>query len=244
MYKKDLKPEKNFQQGMMNKNKVLSPRRIQRVYIIDNQSLYRLGFNQILLKSGFFEVCLESDGYVFDKEELAWINPDIVVMDLIYDGRSPFDFIKWVHDNYPSIPILVLSMSDEKIYAERALKTGATGYIMKNADGSSILAALKSVAKHELYVSSKISSQILVKYVGGSEKIDLEPTSVLTDRELEVFALVGGGMNSREISRVLNISIKTVDNHKTSIREKLSLKNHIELSQKAALWQDKAGSWR
>jgi phosphoglycolate phosphatase len=110
---------------------------------------------------------------------------------------------------------------------------------MKNADSGSVLAALKSVAKNELYVSSSISSQILVKYVGGAEKINLEPTSVLTDRELEVFALVGGGMNSREISRVLNISIKTVDNHKTSIREKLSLKNHIELSQKAALWQDR-----
>jgi len=228
----------------MNKNKVLGQRRTQRVYVIDNQPLYRLGFVQILSKSGFFEVCLEAEGYVFDKEEFAWIDPDIIVMDLIYDGRSPFDFIRWVRDNYPSVPVLVLSMSDEKIYAERALKAGATGFIMKNADGNSVLAALKSVAKHELYVSGSISSQILVKYVGGAEKIDLEPTSVLTDRELEVFTLVGSGMNSREISRILNISIKTVDNHKTSIREKLSLKNHIELLQKAALWQEKSGTGR
>jgi len=228
----------------MNKNKVLGQRRTQRVYVIDNQPLYRLGFVQILSKSGFFEVCLEAEGYVFDKEEFAWIDPDIIVMDLIYDGRSPFDFIRWVRDNYPSVPVLVLSMSDEKIYAERALKAGATGFIMKTADGNSVLAALKSVAKHELYVSGSISSQILVKYVGGAEKIDLEPTSVLTDRELEVFTLVGSGMNSREISRILNISIKTVDNHKTSIREKLSLKNHIELSQKAALWQEKSGTGR
>lgn len=228
----------------MNKNKVLSHRRTLRVYIIDNQPLYRLGFVQVLSKSGFFEVCLEAEDYVFDKEEFAWIDPDIIVMDLIYDGRSPFDFIKWVRDNYPSIPVLVLSMSDEKIYAERALKAGATGFIMKNADGNSVLTALKSVAKQELYVSGSISSQILVKYVGGTEKIDLEPTSALTDRELEVFTLVGSGMNSREISRILNISIKTVDNHKTSIREKLSLKNHIELSQKAALWQEKSGTGR
>jgi DNA-binding NarL/FixJ family response regulator len=165
-------------------------------------------------------------------------------MELIYDGRSPFDFIKWVRDSYPSMPLLVLSMADEKIYAERALKAGATGYIMKKADGNSVLNALKSVAKHELYVSRFISSQILVKYVGGNGIIDLEPTSVLTDRELEIFTLVGGGMNSREISRILNISIKTVDNHKTSIREKFSLKNHIELSQKAALWQEKSGDRR
>jgi len=222
----------------MTKKKVLSARKVQRVYVIDNQPLFRVGFGQVLSRSGFFEVCLETDSYVFDKEEFAWIDPDIIVMDLIYDGKSPFDFINWVHTNYPSVPVLVLSMSDEKIYAERALKAGASGYIMKNADGNNILAALKSVAKHELYVSSSISSQILVKYVGGTEKIDLEPTSVLTDRELEVFTLIGGGLNSREISRILNISIKTVDNHKTSIREKLSLKNHIELSQKAALWYE------
>lgn len=225
----------------MNKKKVLSPRRIQRVYIIDNQPLYRVGFVQVLLKSGLFEVCLEADSYVFDKEEFAWIDPDLIVMELIYDGRSPFDFIKWIHENYPSVPVLVLSMADEKVYAERALKSGATGYLMKNADSGTVLNALKSVAKNELYVSSRISAQILVKYIGGSDRIDLDPVSELTDRELEVFALVGNGMNSREISRMLNISIKTVDNHKTSIREKLSLKNHIELSQKAALWQDKAG---
>jgi DNA-binding NarL/FixJ family response regulator len=226
---------------MMNKKKVLSPRRIHRVYIIDNQPLYRVGFVQVLLKSGLFEVCLEADSYVFDKEEFAWIDPDLIVMELIYDGRSPFDFIKWIHENYPSVPVLVLSMADEKVYAERALKSGATGYLMKNADSGTVLNALKSVSRNELYVSSRISSQILVKYIGGSEGIEPDPISLLTDRELEVFSLVGNGMNSREISRILNISIKTVDNHKTSIREKLSLKNHIELSQKAALWQEKAG---
>lgn len=223
----------------MNKKKGLSSRRVQRVYIIDNQPLYRTGFVQVISKSGSFDVCLETEGYIFDKEEFAWIDPDIIVMDLIYEERSPFDFIRWVRDNFPSMPILVLSMSDEKIYAERSLKAGATGYIMKTSDGNDIIEALKSVAKNEFSLSSSISAQIVHKYVGGAEKIDLEPTSALTDRELEVFTLVGCGRSSREISRMLNISIKTVDNHKTSIREKLSFKNHIELSQKAALWQDK-----
>lgn len=226
----------------MNKKKALSSRRVQRVYIIDNQPLYRVGFVQVLSKSGIFEVCLETEGYIFDKEEFTWIAPDIIVMDLIQEDRSPFDFIRWVHDNFSSVPILVLSMSDEKIYAERSLKAGATGYIMKSADGDSIIEALKSVAKKELSVSSGISSHILNKYVGGTETIDMEPTSTLTDRELEVFALVGRGKSSREISRILNISIKTVDNHKTSIREKLSLKNYIELSQNAAIWQEKTGN--
>lgn len=228
----------------MNKKKMLSPRSVQRIYIIDNQPVFRLGFAHILSKSGFFEVCLEADSYTFDKEEFAWIDPDLVVMDLIYDGRSPFDFIRWVRDNFPSIPILVLSMSDENIYAERSLKAGATGYIMKSADSNSIIAALKAVSKNELSVSSTISTRIVHKYIGGTEKIDTEPLSRLTDRELEVFLLVGDGMSSREISRILNISIKTVDNHKTSIREKLSLKNHIELSQKAVLWHEKSGAGR
>lgn len=224
----------------MNKKKALSSR-ILRVFLIDNQPLYRIGFSQVITKSGSFDVCLESEGYIFDREEFAWIAPDIIVMDLLFDGRSPFDFIRWVHENFPAVPVLVLSMADEKIYAERALKAGATGYIMKNSDSGSIIAALKSVARHELSVSSSISTDILKKYVSGSENIELDFTTILTDRELEVFSHVGSGMSSREISRILSISIKTVDNHKTSIREKLSLKNHIELSQKAVLWKEKIG---
>ncbi|HPJ33585.1 MAG TPA: response regulator transcription factor [Spirochaetota bacterium] len=228
----------------MDKKKILSSRNLQRVYLIDNQPLYRMGFIQTVSRSGLFDVCLESESYIFDSEEFAWIDPDIIVMDLIYDGRSPFDFIVWVHDNFPSVPILVLSMLDEKIYAERALKAGATGYLMKNTDGSGVLTALKTVAKHELSLSSSISSQIVSKYVSGTEKIELEPTSVLSDREIEIFFYIGGGKTSREISRILNISIKTVDNHKTSIREKLSLRNHIELSQKAVLWRESSGERR
>lgn len=224
----------------MTKKKALSSRTL-RVFLIDNQPLYRTGFSHVISRSGHFDVCLESDCYIFDREEFAWIAPDIIVMDLIYDGRSPFDFIKWVRDNFPHVPVLVLSMSDEKIYAERALKAGATGYIMKNSDSVSVLTALKSVARNELYVSSSISSAILQKYVSGTDTINMDPVVLLTDRELEVFSLVGSGMSSREISRTLNISIKTVDNHKTSIKEKLSLKNHIDLSQRAALWHENGG---
>lgn len=206
------------------------------VVVVDSQPLFRLGLAAFFESTGLYEIRGEADSYSQAMKLLRGIHPEILVVDIYSRGPSGLDFIREVLSLYPSMKVLVFTMSDENVYAERALKAGASGYLQKTAGGDHLIDALNTVLSEDIYVSDNMSSLILQKYVGGFDNIDITPAGILSDREFEVFSLTGKGLSSRNIALMLNISIKTVDNHKAGIKDKMGFKNSMELLQKAALW--------
>ena len=203
---------------------------------MDSQPLFRLGLSAFLESTELYELQGEADSFSHGLKLLKTIQPEILIADIHSGGASGLDFIRDVFSLYPSVKVLIFTMLDENVYTERALKAGASGYLMKTAGGDSLVDALNTVLAKEIYVSDNMSSLILQKYVGGFENIDITPGRMLSDRELEVFSLTGKGLPSRNIASMLNISIKTVDNHKAGIKDKMGFKNSMELLQEAALW--------
>jgi DNA-binding NarL/FixJ family response regulator len=162
--------------------------------------------------------------------------PDIAIVDITLKDRSGIDLIKDAKMQFPKMPIIVLSMHDEKIYAERSLRAGAKGYIMKQEAPEIIIKAIRHVLNGNIYVSDQIATRIFSMILEGKPAPDSSPVDLLTDRELEVFELIGQGFGTRQVAQKLNISIKTVENHRIHIKEKLNIENAIELVQKATLW--------
>jgi DNA-binding NarL/FixJ family response regulator len=206
------------------------------VIIVDAQPVYSDGLERALSGTGSFQVTGKFTDYrnaaVFIKSN----PPHVLIMDIFPGTSKAIDFIAESLKINQNIKIFILSMLDENIYAERALKAGAGGYMMKTAAPREIVSAVEKIYKNELYLSDNLSSMILQKYVGGVENIELNPVKLLSDRELDVYRLTGQGCTSKQISVKLDISVNTVDNHKSGIKEKLGLKNSIELIQSSVLW--------
>lgn len=161
---------------------------------------------------------------------------DLAVVDLSLRGLSGLELIKLVKVESPELPILVLSMHDELFYAERALRAGAHGYIMKQEALDRINEAIRKVLGGEIYVSQNVSAKMLQRFVGGSSVPAEDDVEALSDRELEVFQLLGQGYGTRQISELLHISPKTVESYRANIKTKLQLKNASELVQTAVQW--------
>ncbi len=163
--------------------------------------------------------------------------PDILVIDISLPGRDGIDLLKTIRSINPSLPILVLSMHDESTYAERALRAGANGYIMKQEATENVLVALRRFLRHELYLSERIANRMLRQIVAGGREAEEAPIARLSDRELEVFRLIGAGLGTRQISEDLRISIKTVESYQAHIKEKLELQTSRDLVQRAIEWR-------
>jgi DNA-binding NarL/FixJ family response regulator len=144
--------------------------------------------------------------------------------------------LKSIRARDPDLPVLILSMLDELLYAERALRAGANGYIMKHQATDKVLVAIRRILGGEIYVSEQMANKMLHRFVGGSPADQQSPVAGLTDRELEVFRLIGEGHGTRQIAEGLHISVKTVESYQAHIKEKLSLKNGRELVQRAIQW--------
>lgn len=211
------------------------------IFIVDSQPVYIAGLEVILSGSASCRVAGTSFDYRNAIENLKESGARVLVMDIFPGTSRGIDFITGVLRQLSGVKILVLSMLDEIIYAERVLKAGASGYIMKTASPEMIITAIEKVSRSELCLSDNISSLILQKYVGGVENIELDPVRLLSDRELDVYRLTGKGLTSKEMASLLEISVNTVDNHKSSIKEKLGLKNSIELIQSSVLWSRDKG---
>jgi len=161
---------------------------------------------------------------------------DLVLSDITMPGRGGIEFIKDVQVMRPDLPILVVSMHDELLYAERVLRAGARGYIMKEAGGENLLAAIRQVLNGEVYVSPRVSARILESVSGRRPRGSTSPIEKLTDREIEIFEMIGAGKNPRQIASELNLSTKTVDVHRANIREKLQLPDSTALVRHAVHW--------
>jgi DNA-binding NarL/FixJ family response regulator len=214
----------------------------KRILIVDDHPMMRAGLAQLISKQGGLEVCCEAGSAVEAMAAISRFEPDLILADITMKGGSGLEFIKDVLAVHGEIPILVVSMHDEKVYAERALRAGASGYIMKEESAEFLLAAIQRVLEGGVYLSETMSARILKNVSRPTSRNKESPLQNLTDREFEVFQLIGQGKTSEEIARQLRISPRTVDVYRSQIKEKLQLKSGTALVHYAVQWAGTEGS--
>ena len=207
----------------------------KRILLIDDHPLMRHGLAQLLEREPDLEVCGEAGSSKEAVEMARQCKPDLAIVDIsLSDGRvSGLSLINDLRLTCGSIPILVLSMHDENLYAERALQAGATGYVMKQEPATQILHAIKRLLGGGYYLSERLTQTILQRHVGRTPDHPRTPEDALSLRELEVFRLLGEGMRPREIAACMALSVKTIEAHRANIRRKLGLGNSADLARRA-----------
>jgi DNA-binding NarL/FixJ family response regulator len=207
-----------------------------RLLLVDDHPFMRAGLAQLIERQSDLVVCGEAGSPAEAMQKLHGAAVDLVLTDLTMPGRSGVEFIKDLRAMAADLAILVVSMHDETIYAERVLRAGAQGYIMKEAGGDSLLAAIRQVLAGQVYVSARMSAQILGGLSGKKPRGSTSPIEALSDREFEVFKLIGRGQGTKEMAAQLHISPKTVDVHRSRIKEKLGLTDVTALIHHAVRW--------
>lgn len=210
-----------------------------RLVIVDDHPIVRKGLVEIINAEPDMTVCGEADSAASGLETIRAERPDVGIVDLSLGMDSGLQLVKTIEASQLSVRVLVLSMHDETLHAERALAAGASGYIMKDEAPQSLIGAIRSVAAGKTWVSSRISERIVSRMTGRRSREEREDHAAferLTDREREVFALVGRGMTTREIAQKLGRSVKTIETYQSRIKEKLGLANAHEMIRAAVSW--------
>ncbi len=203
--------------------------------IVDDHPIVRRGLRQLVANHPDLEVCGEASGVAEAFQQIVAKRPDVVVIDLSLASGHGLDLIDQISNHDASIKMLVSSMHDESIYAERVLRCGASGYINKKEAPEKIIDAIRDVLRGEIYVSAHVADQLL-RRVRSGQTADTDPISTLTNRELEVFELIGKGLSMKQIAHKLGISPKTVEAHRDGIKGKLNLRNSLEVTRRALQW--------
>ena len=203
----------------------------RKVFVVDDHPIVRAGLAQLINREPDLEVCGDAEEMHAAMQTIESLKPDILIVDISLAGPDGLELLKTIRSRDPSLPVLILSMHDESIYAERALRAGANGYIMKQEATDRVLIALRRILNREIYVSDRVASKMLRQYVGAAG--DRSPLDGLSDRELEVLRLIGEGQTTRQIAEQLHLSVKTVESYQSHLKEKLGLKNSRELFQYA-----------
>jgi DNA-binding NarL/FixJ family response regulator len=206
------------------------------IFIIDDHPIVRQGLALFINREPDLTVCGDAEEANAALHLIAELKPDLVMLDISLNGPDGLDLLKTIRARDPNLPVLILSMMDEALYAERGLRAGANGYIMKQQATDQVLVAIRRILAGEIYLSERMASKMLHLFVGGSPTEQSSPVADLTDRELEVFRLIGEGHGTRQIADELHLSIKTVESYQAHIKDKLLLKNGRELVQRAIQW--------
>ena len=206
------------------------------VLIVDDHPIVRQGLAQLLNGEPDFIVCAEAENARKAMQAIADVKPDVAIIDITLQGTNGIELIKNIVAQWPELPILVLSMHDEALYAERALRAGAKGYVMKQEATEKLTGALRRIISGQIYVSEKLADKMMRKAIDGKAMQDASPVSVLSDRELEVLQLIGQGHGTRQIAEDLNLSVKTIESHRAHIKEKLNLRTAPEMVRFAVQW--------
>jgi DNA-binding NarL/FixJ family response regulator len=207
-----------------------------RVFVVDDHPIVRQGLSQLINRESDMMVCGEAEDARTAIDAIAPSKPDILIVDVSLEGPDGIDLLKTIRSRDPKLPVLMLSMHDESLYAERALRAGANGYIMKQEATERVLIAIRQILAGEVYVSDRMSQKMVHQFIGRSGVAKRSTIEELTDRELEVFRLIGQGHGTRQIAEELHLSVKTVESYYAHIKEKLTLKNSRELVQHAVQW--------
>ena len=203
------------------------------VLIVDDHSVVREGVKAILALEGDVVVRWEAEGAREALRLLRRERPDVVVADLSLNDASGIELVKEMHGRWPNLPILVLSMHDEKLYAERLLRAGARGYLMKDRPPSEIAVAIRRILRGEPYVSPEVASRLFRRSFDGGDRSPVRGLGTLTDREFEVLDFIGAGRKTREIAQALHLSAKTIETHRRRLRKKLGLEDAVALQRYA-----------
>jgi DNA-binding NarL/FixJ family response regulator len=198
----------------------------------------RQGLTELLNHEEDLAVCGTADDMSQALDQIEKLKPDLVVLDISLKSSNGIEVLKDIKIRYPKLLVLMLSMHDENLYALRALRAGAAGYVMKHEPADALLASIRRVLSGETSLSKKMEKSVMKQLVGGGAVRTGSPLEDLSDRELEVFRHIGSGHSTRQIAQELHLSIKTIESHRAHIKEKLHLKNGTELVQHAIQWQE------
>jgi len=215
-----------------------------RIFIVDDHPIFRKGLLQLINEESDLEVCGEAEDVFTATQKVRQLKPDLVIVDITLKDTSGLELIKFIQDNNINIPTLVLSMHDEKIYAERALVSGARGYIMKQEMSGQVTNAIRQILAGKIYISESMNDRLLTNFLSkgnetGKKSLDNDPASLLTGRELEIFRLLGKGYSRKDISEFLNLNVNTIGTYRERIKEKLNLSTSNELLSSAIKWVQK-----
>lgn len=209
--------------------------RTSKILLVEDHPIVRHGFAELINQADDLEIIGETDNAHSALELIGKLNPDLAVIDISLISMNGLELMKNIKIQYPKFKVLVLSMHDESLYAERALRAGAMGYIMKQEAPDKLLNAIRKVLAGEVYVSESMAARMLQHVVDG-RSATVPTLELLSDRELEVFQLIGKGIGTRQIAAQLHLSIKTIESYREHIKRKLQLKSGPELVQHAVHW--------
>jgi DNA-binding NarL/FixJ family response regulator len=208
----------------------------KRILLVDDHPILREGLLQSINRESDLMVCGEAENAHQALGAISKLKPDLVLVDIGLPGKSGFELVKDIRTVHPEVPVLVFSMHDESLYAERVLRAGARGYIMKQERPGKLIEAIRTVLSGKAYVSEKMAARILDVFSGRRPKGSRVPLERLTDREFDILELIGRGKSSREVAKALHLSVKTVDTHRTHLKGKLKLKSTLQLTHYAVCW--------
>ena len=208
-----------------------------RVLLVDDHPIVGRAVAELLSQEPDMSVCAIAHDTPAALKAIGGLNPDIAVVDISLPGTSGLELMGEITASSPKLPVLVFSTHDETLYAERCLRAGARGYLMKDAPPEELVVALRRIINGRVYLSDQMTAAMLARVVkGGACETASSPLERLTNRELEVFRLIGQGFSTRQVAAALSISPKTVESHSAKVKEKLGLHNSVQLQQRAALW--------
>lgn len=207
-----------------------------RVMLVDDHPIVRQGISLLIAQEADMEVCGEAESVPEALEAIGRTGPDVAVVDLTLKEGLGLELIKDIKVRYPKVVAMVYSMRDETFYAERVLRAGARGYVTKEEGGRTVIDAIRKVMTGQIFLSEAMASKMIGQFVGGTAETPTDSIHNLTDRELEIFELIGLGLPTREIAQRLHLSPKTVDSHREHIKEKLQIDNATDLLKHAIEW--------
>ena len=221
---------------MTKKEKASAPAPVRSILIVDDHPVVRQGVRHVIEQEPDLRIVAEAESASEALNALQQHKLDLAIVDISLKGTDGLELTKWIRAQDEKLPVLIMSMHDESLYAERVLRAGAHGYIMKAEVADKIVIAVRRVLRGEIYLSDKVGQNILHEVSGRSTAMDESPIKQLSDRELEVFRLIGQGHGTREIATMLHLSIKTIETYRAHIKDKLGLASATQLVRYAAQW--------
>jgi DNA-binding NarL/FixJ family response regulator len=209
-----------------------------RVIIVDDHPIFRMGMAELLNQEDDFVVCGLAEDIAGARKAIQQHNPDLAIIDITLAGENGLDLVKELSGGKNGLPILVLSMHDEQVWAERAIRAGARGYMMKKEASEKVIFALRNILGGKIHVSANVMERLLDRFQLKPDASTAPTVDLLTDRELEVFRLIGTGLSTREIAERMKLGVKTIGTYRDRVKQKLGIKTSADLIRRAVLWTE------